>query len=128
LSQDSFYKTLDAEGSKRAFNNEYDFDSPDAIDFDVLVDRLRDLKAGYVSRWSWTIVPLQFLFEGQGTAAHSLDRRRAEIPIYSFAKHAREIETTSIYSPHVLILEGIFALYDPRVLQLLDMKVRIRLT
>ncbi|KAE9371486.1 uridine kinase [Stipitochalara longipes BDJ] len=95
LSMDSFYKTLDAEGSKRAFNNEYDFDSPDAIDFDVLVDRLRDLKAG----------------------------RRAEIPIYSFAKHAREKETTSIYSPHVLILEGIFALYDPRVLQLLDMKI-----
>jgi len=52
-------------------------------------------------------------------------RRRAEIPIYSFAKHAREKETTSIYSPHVLILEGIFALYDPRVLQLLDMKVRL---
>jgi uridine kinase len=47
LSQDSFYKTLDAEGSRQAFLNEYDFDSPDAIDFDVLVDRLRDLKAGY---------------------------------------------------------------------------------
>ena len=57
--------------------------------------------------------------------AHSFNRRRAEIPIYSFAKHAREKETTSIYSPHVLILEGIFALYDPRVLQLLDMKVWI---
>jgi uridine kinase len=28
--------------------NEYDFDSPDAIDFEVLVDRLRDLKAGFV--------------------------------------------------------------------------------
>lgn len=50
-------------------------------------------------------------------------RKRAEIPIYSFAKHAREEKTTSIYSPHVLILEGIFALYDPRVLDLLDMKV-----
>jgi uridine kinase len=50
-------------------------------------------------------------------------RRRADIPIYSFAKHAREKETTSIYSPHVLILEGILALYDPRVLELLDMKV-----
>jgi len=75
--------------------NEYDFDSPAAIDFDVLVSRLQDLKAG----------------------------RRAEIPVYSFAKHARERETTSIYSPHVLILEGIFALYDPRVLELLDMKV-----
>lgn len=50
-------------------------------------------------------------------------RKRAEIPIYSFAKHAREKETTSIYSPHVLVLEGIFALYDPRVVELLDMKV-----
>ncbi|KAH8809063.1 uridine-cytidine kinase-like protein-like 1 [Xylogone sp. PMI_703] len=95
LSMDSFYKTLDEENSKLAFRNEYDFDSPDAIDFDVLVDRLRDLKAG----------------------------KRAEIPIYSFAKHAREKETTSIYSPHVLILEGIFALYDPRVLELLDMRI-----
>lgn len=50
-------------------------------------------------------------------------RKRAEIPIYSFEKHAREDKTTSIYSPHVLIVEGIFALYDPRVLELLDMKV-----
>ncbi|KAH7355185.1 uridine-cytidine kinase-like protein-like 1 [Rhexocercosporidium sp. MPI-PUGE-AT-0058] len=95
LSMDSFYKSLDEEASRKAFRNEYDFDSPDAIDFDVLVDRLRDLKAG----------------------------KRAEIPIYSFAKHAREAETTSIYSPHVLVLEGIFALYDPRVLELLDMKI-----
>jgi uridine kinase len=60
LSQDSFYKTLDVEASKRAFNNEYDFDSPDAIDFDVLVDRLRDLKAGYV-RLLRTNISLQIL-------------------------------------------------------------------
>jgi uridine kinase len=53
--------------------------------------------------------------------------KRAEIPIYSFPKHARLNETTSIYSPHVLILEGIFALYDPRVLELLDMKVKLDL-
>lgn len=50
-------------------------------------------------------------------------RKRAEIPVYSFEKHARLQQTTSIYSPHVLILEGIFALYDPRVLELLDMGV-----
>lgn len=49
--------------------------------------------------------------------------KRAEIPIYSFEKHQRMDKTTSIYSPHVLIVEGIFALYDPRVLELLDMKV-----
>lgn len=51
--------------------------------------------------------------------------KRAEIPVYSFAKHQRLEHTTSIYSPHVLILEGIFALYDPRVVELLDMGVSI---
>ena len=53
----------------------------------------------------------------------SIARRRAEIPIYSFEDHRRQDKTTSIYSPHVLILEGIFALYDLRVLDLLDMKI-----
>ena len=48
---------------------------------------------------------------------------RADIPIYSFEKHQREDITSSIYSPHVLIVEGIFALYDPRVLELLDLKI-----
>ncbi|KAK0665258.1 putative uridine/cytidine kinase [Cercophora samala] len=95
LSIDSFYKSLDEEASRKAFRCEYDFDAPDALDFDVLVDRLRDLKAG----------------------------KRADIPVYSFEKHARMEQTTSIYSPHVLILEGIFALHDPRVLDLLDMKI-----
>ncbi|KAH6889157.1 uridine kinase family-domain-containing protein [Thelonectria olida] len=95
LSMDSFYKSLTPEQSRLAFANEYDFDSPDAIDFDILVERLQDLKAG----------------------------KRAEIPVYSFSKHQRLEQTTSIYSPHVLVLEGIFALYDPRVLELLDMGI-----
>ena len=50
-------------------------------------------------------------------------RRVAEIPSYSFEQHATLEGTTPIYSPHVLILEGIFALHDPRVLELLDMKI-----
>ena len=44
--------------------------------------------------------------------------------MYSFAEHARQEQTTSIYSPHVLVLEGIFALYDPRVRELIDMGAR----
>jgi len=103
---------LTPEQSAKAFKNEYDFDSPKAIDFDVLVDRLRDLKQGY-------------LFSGYVRISAMLmwTRKRAEIPIYSFENHQREEATTSIYSPHVLILEGIFALYDTRVLELLDMKI-----
>ncbi|KAJ4352346.1 Uridine kinase [Didymosphaeria variabile] len=95
MSMDSFYKPLTPEQSKKAFNNEYDFDSPEAIDFDVLVDKLKDIKQGKV----------------------------AEIPVYSFEKHARLPQTTTIYSPHVLIVEGIFALHDQRVLDMLDLKI-----
>lgn len=94
--QDSFYKPLTPEQSAAAFRNEFDFDSPDAIDFDVLVKILGDLKAG----------------------------KKAEVPIYSFQKHARIDKTNTIYSPHVLILEGIFALHDQRVLDMLDLKVQ----
>ncbi len=49
--------------------------------------------------------------------------KKAEIPVYSFEQHARLGKTTTIYSPHVLILEGIFALHDKRVLDMLDLKV-----
>lgn len=95
LSMDSFYKPLTPEQSRLAFLNEYDFDSPDAIDFDMLILKLREIKEG----------------------------KKSEIPIYSFEKHNRMDETTTIYSPHVLILEGIFALHDSRVLDMLDLKI-----
>ncbi len=49
--------------------------------------------------------------------------KKADIPVYSFEKHARKDRTNTIYSPHVLILEGIFALHDQRVLDLLDLKI-----
>ncbi|KAF2226872.1 uridine-cytidine kinase 2 [Elsinoe ampelina] len=95
LSMDSFYKPLTPAQSKLAFANEYDFDAPDAIDFDMLVEKLREIKEG----------------------------KKAEIPNYSFEKHNRIDRTTTIYSPHVLILEGIFALHDKRVLDILDLKI-----
>ncbi|CAK7274273.1 Uridine kinase [Sporothrix epigloea] len=95
LSMDSFYKSLDPECSRKAFLNEFDFDAPSALDFDALLKVLEDLKAG----------------------------QRADIPIYSFAEHRRLSGTTSIYSPHVVILEGILALHDQRILDMLDMKI-----
>ena len=58
LSQDSFYKSLTPEQSKKAFQNEWDFDSPEAIDFDNLVDRLNDLKQGYTD-----ILPILHAFK-----------------------------------------------------------------
>ncbi|KAB8076397.1 PRK-domain-containing protein [Aspergillus leporis] len=77
LVMDSFYKTLTPEQHKKAHQNEFDFDCPDALDFDALVQTLRDLKQG----------------------------KKADIPIYSFAHHQRQPQTNTLYSPHVIILE-----------------------
>ena len=95
LSIDSFYKSLTPEQNKLAHANEYDLDSPGSIDFDLLVECLRGLKQG----------------------------KKVEIPVYSFQEHQRLEKTVSIYSPHVVILEGILALNDPRVLDMCDIKV-----
>lgn len=46
--QDSFYKALDDEQNAQAHRNEYDLDAPNAIDFDLLIDVLKNLKAGSV--------------------------------------------------------------------------------
>jgi uridine kinase len=46
LSMDSFYRPLSPTESAAAFRNEYDFDAPEAIDFDTLVERLQAIKLG----------------------------------------------------------------------------------
>ena len=53
--QDSFYKILTPEQHKLAHRNEYDLDSPEAIDFDLLVQCLRDLKQGYILPCLWNV-------------------------------------------------------------------------
>ncbi|KAL2314263.1 Uridine kinase [Schizosaccharomyces pombe] len=95
LSLDSFYKSLNAEQKKRAFNNDYDFDSPEAIDWDLLFVKLLELKQG----------------------------RKVDIPIYSFNEHNRLPETNTLFGASIIILEGIFALYDEKIRSLLDVSV-----
>ncbi|CEL04450.1 Putative Uridine kinase [Aspergillus calidoustus] len=95
LVMDSFYKSLTPEQHAKAHANQFDFDSPDSIDFNALVQCLRDLKQG----------------------------KKVDIPVYSFVEHQRQRHTTPLYSPHVLILEGILALHDPRIMDLLDVKI-----
>jgi len=46
--QDSFYKSLTPEQNALAHANEYDLDSPNSIDFDLLVEKLQELKQGSV--------------------------------------------------------------------------------
>ncbi|RKP33088.1 uridine kinase [Metschnikowia bicuspidata] len=95
LRLDNFYMTLNEEQRAQALESNYDFDHPGAIDMDLLVEKLGSLKQG----------------------------EKIEIQVYSFASHQRTDKTFTIYGANVIILEGIFALFDPSVLDLMDIKV-----
>ncbi|PWY98602.1 hypothetical protein BCV70DRAFT_201924 [Testicularia cyperi] len=98
VSQDAYYKSLTPEQSKLAFKEQYDFDHPDAFDYDILKQCIQDLRCS----------------------------KAVEIPVYSFVQHQRTAETTYLYGPAVLIVEGIFVLHDPEIRQLLDLKVYVQ--
>jgi len=98
ISLDNFYKPLTAEESKRAYRSEYDFDEPAAIDLDLAYKCISDLKEG----------------------------KKTDIPIYSFVNHNRVPgKTIPIYGASVVILEGIYGLYDKRLLDLMDIKIYV---
>ncbi len=78
LSMDSFYKVLSEEEHELANRNEYNFDHPDAFDFDLILKTLQQLKAG----------------------------KKVNIPIYNFTTHSREYYSKTIYGANVVIFEG----------------------
>lgn len=95
LSMDNFYQPLTVEQRKLAFDSKWDFDSPQSFDLDLLMRTLKELKAG----------------------------KKVQVPTYSFKEHNRTDKWLTIYGANVIILEGIYALYDPRILQLMDLKI-----
>ncbi|KAJ1670950.1 Uridine kinase, partial [Coemansia sp. RSA 25] len=95
LSMDSFYRRLTPEESKRAFENNHDFDHPSSYDFESALRALSDLKQGKAVR----------------------------IPQYDFSTHSPSSETQYLYGASVIIFEGIFALYDPAILRMIDVKI-----
>ncbi|SMN21572.1 similar to Saccharomyces cerevisiae YNR012W URK1 Uridine/cytidine kinase, component of the pyrimidine ribonucleotide salvage pathway that converts uridine into UMP and cytidine into CMP [Maudiozyma saulgeensis] len=98
ISLDNFYKPLTAEESERAFKSEYDFDEPAAIDLDLAYKCISSLKEG----------------------------KKTDIPIYSFVNHNRVPgKTIPIYGASVVILEGIYGLYDEKLLNLMDIKIYV---
>lgn len=98
VSMDNFYKPLSKENREKAFNNNYDFDEPAAIDLDLVYDCILSLKEG----------------------------KKTTIPVYSFVSHDRLPEKSiTIYGASVIVLEGIYALYDKRLLELMDLKIYV---
>lgn len=93
VEQDSYYRNLgDMPLDERRLAN---FDHPDSIDSELLMNHLKRLKSG----------------------------DSIEMPIYDFKTHTRSLETEHIKPKPAIIVEGILIFSESRILELLDVRV-----
>jgi uridine kinase len=93
IQQDSYYRNLkDLPLDYRQVAN---FDHPDALDNDLLVNHVRKLKAG----------------------------EAIELPLYDFKTNSRLVETRLVEPKPIVIVEGILIFAEPRLLEQMDIKV-----
>ena len=93
IQHDAYYKDLsDLPLAQRAMQN---FDHPDALDNDLLIRHLKELKAS----------------------------RAIQMPIYDFTTHTRTLETRRVEPHRVIILEGILIFADEALRRLMDVKI-----
>ncbi len=93
ISQDSYYKQNIGMSYEERSN--INFDHPRAIDFDLLVQHLKDLKDG----------------------------KTIAQPVYSFVTHNRTEDTISTHPRKVMIVEGILILTNSELRDMFDVKV-----
>jgi uridine kinase len=95
LQQDSYYRNLgDMPLDSR---NRVNFDHPDALDNELMLNHLESLRAG-----------------------DCIQR-----PVYDFVTHSRKAETVRLEPLPVIIVEGILVFYDARMRRLMDIKIFI---
>jgi uridine kinase len=93
LEHDRYYRDRnDLRLEERAALN---YDHPDALETDLLVEHVRELKAG-----------------------HSV-----AVPLYDFTRHARRFDTESLKPRKAIIVEGILIFTDRALRDLMDVKV-----
>src|SRR6185503_18558957 len=93
VEQDSYYRNLaDMPLDER---HQANFDHPDSIDSDMLVNHIKRLKQG----------------------------QPIEMPIYDYKTHTRSDESEHIDPKPVVIVEGILIFAEARVLDLLDFRI-----
>ena len=95
ISHDSYYKRHDELPFEERCKLNYDH--PDAFDNDLLIEHLRELKAGSA----------------------------IDCPVYDYADHNRSSEVQHIEPAPVLIVEGILPLAEPELCKLFDYKIYV---
>ena len=93
ISQDSYYKATDDLSYEE--RTKINFDHPRAIDFDLLIRHIADLKAGKI----------------------------IEQPVYSFVTHNRTTDTVKTHPRKVVIVEGILIFNSEELRSLFDIKI-----
>lgn len=93
IPQDSYYK--DNTGISIEERQKINFDHPDSVEFQLLIDHLKQLKNG----------------------------KSVEMPLYSYLTCLRSEETITIRPSRVVVVEGILILTDPGLRNMLDIKV-----
>jgi uridine kinase len=93
LSHDYYYKDLGhLTMEQRA---EHNFDHPDSLETNLLVDHLKKLRSG----------------------------QAVNIPVYDFGTHSRRPETIIMKPNKVILVEGILIFADPELASLMDIKI-----
>ncbi|MBQ7246743.1 MAG: uridine kinase [Lachnospiraceae bacterium] len=93
ISMDSYYKHSPELTYEERVVRNYDH--PDAFDLDMFIDHVRALKQG----------------------------RTIVVPQYDFTAHLRSDQTVTVESRSIIILEGVLLFADPRLTELMDIKV-----
>lgn len=93
ISQDSYYHNTSHLTFEERIN--INFDHPQAIDFDLLVSHLKELRKG----------------------------NSFEQPVYSFVEHNRTGETIETHPKKVIIVEGILILANPELRDMFNIKI-----
>ena len=96
LEMDNFYRGLTPE--ERPNVADYNFDHPNAIDFEEIFLAIKTLANG----------------------------NDAEIPIYDFKTHSRTSNKKIIKANKLILYEGIYSLYDPRVREMMKLKIFVQ--
>lgn len=97
IPQDNYYKPFDGASVDNDHITAVNFDHPDAFDMDLLVEHMTLLQNG----------------------------KPAEMPLYDFVHHRRSEKTVTIAPRGIIILEGIMIYADPRLRDLLDLKLYV---
>lgn len=95
IEQDSYYKDQSFMDINERIKTNYDH--PKAFDTDLLIQHLKAL----------------------------LNRETVQKPMYNFEEHTRRKETVKVEFRDIIILEGILILEDPRIRELLDIKLYV---